>query len=82
MRICRVLTLLATVGLLIGLAPAAHASPDAVTAIPSQEEVAICSDLFGDVYPVPSVSRSLRANGTCHSFMPTRRLEPLRPAEV
>jgi subtilisin family serine protease len=54
MRICRVLTLLATVGLLIGLAPAAHASPDAVTAIPSQEEVAICSDLFGDVYPVPS----------------------------
>jgi hypothetical protein len=54
MRISRVWTLLATVGLLIGLAPAAHASPDNLTAIPSSQEVAICSDLFGGVYPVPS----------------------------
>jgi subtilisin family serine protease len=50
MRIRRHLILLATVGLLIGLAPAANASP----AIPSSEEVAICSGLFGDVFPVPN----------------------------
>jgi lantibiotic leader peptide-processing serine protease len=54
MRLCRVWILLATVGLFIGLAPAAHASPDDVTAIPSPQEVAICSDLFGGVYPVPN----------------------------
>src|SRR5215213_11906982 len=54
MRICRVWILLATVGLFIGLAPAAHASPDNVTAIPSPQEVAICSDLFEGVYPIPS----------------------------
>ena len=54
MRICRVWILLATVGLFIGLAPAAQASPDNLTAIPSAQEVAICSNLFGGVYPVPN----------------------------
>jgi subtilisin family serine protease len=54
MRISPRWILPAAVGLLIGLAPAANASPDTVTAIPSSQEVAICSDLFGDVYPVPS----------------------------
>jgi subtilisin family serine protease len=54
MRISRVWILLATVGLFIGLAPAAHASPENVAAIPVGEEVGICSDLFGGVYPVPS----------------------------
>jgi lantibiotic leader peptide-processing serine protease len=54
MRIGRVWTLLATIGLLVGPAPAAHASPAKVAAIPSSQEAAICSDLFEGVYPVPS----------------------------
>jgi subtilisin family serine protease len=54
MGVSRVWAVLSTAVLFLGLAPAAHAAPTDVTAIPSAQEVAICSDLFGGVYPVPS----------------------------
>ena len=54
MRVRRIGVVAAAAALLLGLAPGAYAAPSAVTAIPAVQEAALCSELFGHVYPVPS----------------------------
>jgi hypothetical protein len=54
MRITRAWTLLVAAALTVGVAPTAHTDTSRTTAIPTAQEVAICADLFGGVYQMPS----------------------------
>ncbi|HZC73898.1 MAG TPA: S8 family serine peptidase [Jatrophihabitans sp.] len=54
MFLARVLGSMCAAAVVLAMAPAAHASPSKVAAIPSAQAAGICADLFGGVYETPS----------------------------